>query len=155
MCRHNPVAKAIADVFEQGGRRGIFTRFLSDGSICLTQNKPERALRRVTLGRKAWLFAGSSYGGNQATFLWSLTVTGKMNDASARAERADMLARMPSRILSRHLECVFHAKVGSYCTGSCAGLTGNQTAKVVAGERPGATMPTERLSMRRIRDLRR
>jgi len=32
-------------------------------------------------------------------------------------------------------------------------LTGNQTASVVADKQPGATMPTERLSMRRIRDL--
>jgi len=46
-----------------------------------------------------------------------------------------------------------HGIAGSYSTRSRAGLTGNQTAQVVADEQPGATMPTERLSMRRIRDL--
>ena len=39
-----------------------FIRFLEDGRICLTNNAAERAARGATLGRKAWLFAGSERG---------------------------------------------------------------------------------------------
>ena len=62
MSKHNPVAKAIAYMFEKDGRWDAFTRFLDDGRICLTNNAAERALRGVALGRKAWLFAGSQRG---------------------------------------------------------------------------------------------
>jgi hypothetical protein len=40
-------------------RRPAFTRFLDDSRICLSNNAPERALRGIALGRRAWLFAGS------------------------------------------------------------------------------------------------
>ena len=34
-------------------RRALFTRFLEDGRICLTNNAAERVLRGLALGRKA------------------------------------------------------------------------------------------------------
>ena len=37
-----------------------FTRFLDDGRVCLSNNAAERALRGIALGRKSWLFAGST-----------------------------------------------------------------------------------------------
>ena len=80
MSKHNPVAKAINYMFEEEGRWEGFTRFLDDRRICLTNNAAERALRGVALGRKAWLFAVSSRGGDRAAFMYSLIVTGKMND---------------------------------------------------------------------------
>jgi transposase len=40
-------------------RIDVFTRFLEDGRICLSNNAAERELRGVALGRKSWLFAGS------------------------------------------------------------------------------------------------
>jgi hypothetical protein len=43
-----------------------FIRFLDDGRICLSNNAAERALRRIALGRKSWLFAGSDRGGQRA-----------------------------------------------------------------------------------------
>jgi transposase len=43
-----------------------FARFVQDGSICLTNNAAERALRGFALGRKAWLFAGSDRGAERA-----------------------------------------------------------------------------------------
>ncbi len=101
MSKHNPVAKAINYMFEEDGRWEPFTRFLDDGRICLTNNAAEPALRGVALGRKAWLFAGSSRGGDRAAFMYSLIVTAKMNDVDPLAWLADVLARMQSLVVSR------------------------------------------------------
>ena len=73
-----------------------FTRFLSDGRICLSNNAAERGLRCVALGRKAWLFCGSDRGGQRAAILYSLIATAKMNDVDPQAWLADVLARLPA-----------------------------------------------------------
>lgn len=57
--------------------------------------------RGVALGRKAWLFAGSSRGGDRAAFMYSLIITAKMNDVDPQAWLADVLARLPDMPLSR------------------------------------------------------
>jgi transposase len=101
MSKHNPVAKAINYMLDEDGRWAAFSRFLDDGHICLTNNAAERALRGVALGRKAWLFAGSSRGGDRAAFMYSLIVTAKMNDVDPQAWLADVLARLPDMTLSR------------------------------------------------------
>src|SRR5208282_2407938 len=61
--RHADVAKAMDYMLK---RWAAFTRFLSDGRICLTNNAAERALRGIAIGRKNWLFAGSDRGGERA-----------------------------------------------------------------------------------------
>ena len=101
MSKHNPVAKAINYMLDEDGRWAAFSRFLDDGRICLTNNAAERALRGVALGRKAWLFAGSSRGGDRAAFMYSLIITAKMNDVDPQAWLADVLARLPDMPLSR------------------------------------------------------
>src|SRR6516225_3139601 len=60
LSRHADVAKAMDYMLK---RWAAFTRFLSDGRICLTNNAAERALRGIAIGRKNWLFAGSDRGG--------------------------------------------------------------------------------------------
>jgi transposase len=71
-----------------------FTRFLTDGRICLTNNTAERALRTLALGRKAWLFAGSDRGGERAAMMYSLIATAKMNNVDPQAWLADILRRI-------------------------------------------------------------
>ena len=66
LSRHADVAKTMDYMLK---RWTAFTRFLDDGRICLTNNAAERALRGITLGRKAWLFAGSDRGGERAAVL--------------------------------------------------------------------------------------
>src|SRR5215831_10565035 len=56
LSRHNEVAKAMDYMLK---RIEVFTRFLDDGRICLSNNAAERELRGIALGRKSWLFAGS------------------------------------------------------------------------------------------------
>ena len=98
LSRHAEVAKAMDYMLK---RWATFTRFLTDGRICLTNNAAERALRGVALGRKSWLFAGSDRGGERAASMYSLIVTAKLNDVDPRAWLADVLARIADHPASR------------------------------------------------------
>lgn len=91
LSRHAPVAKAMDYMLK---RWDGFTRFLTDGRICLTNNAAERALRGIALGRKSWLFCGSDRGGQRAALIYGLIVTAKMNDVDPQAWLADVLARI-------------------------------------------------------------
>jgi transposase len=101
LSRHAEVAKAMDYMLK---RWTTFSRFLTDGRICLTNNAAERALRGVALGRKAWLFAGSDRGGERAAAMYSLIVTAKLNDVDPRAWLADVLARIADHPASRLTE---------------------------------------------------
>jgi transposase len=72
LSRHNEVAKAMDYMLK---RIDIFTRFLEDGRICLSNNAAERELRGIALGRKCWLFAGSDRGGERAAVMLTLIQT--------------------------------------------------------------------------------
>ena len=98
LSRHAEVAKAMDYMLK---RWATFSRFLTDGRICLTNNVAERALRGVALGRKAWLFAGSDRGGERAAALYSLIVTAKLNDVDPNAWLADVLGRIADHPASR------------------------------------------------------
>jgi transposase len=87
-CPDADVAKAIDYMLK---RWDAFTRFLSDGRICLSNNAAERALRGIALGRKSWLFAGSDRGGQSAAAMYSLMITARLNDIDPRAWLADVL----------------------------------------------------------------
>jgi transposase len=98
LSRHNPVAKAMDYMLT---RWETFTRFLTDGRICLTNNAAERAVRGIALGRKSWLFAGSDRGGDRAAAMYSLIYTAKLNGVDPRAWLADVLARIADLPASR------------------------------------------------------
>jgi hypothetical protein len=98
LSRHAEVAKAMDYMLK---RWGSFTRFLTDGRICLTNNAAERALRGVALGQKSWLFAGSDRGGERAASMYSLIVTAKLNDVDPGAWLADVLAKIADHPASR------------------------------------------------------
>ena len=100
MSKHNPVAKAANYLFEKD-HWPAFTRFVTDGRVCLTNNAAERSLRGTALGRKAWLFAGSDRGGDRTAVMYSLIITAKMNEIDPQAWLADVLARMPALTVSR------------------------------------------------------
>jgi transposase len=91
LSRHNEVAKAMDYMLK---RIDAFTRFLTDGRICLSNNAAERALRGIALGRKSWLFVGSDRGGQRAAVMFTLIETAKLNDIDPQAWLADVLARI-------------------------------------------------------------
>jgi transposase len=92
LSRHNEVAKAMNYMLK---RVDIFTRFLDDGRICLSNNAAERELRGVALGRKSWLFAGSDRGGGRAAVMLTLIHTAKLNDVDPQVWLASALSRLP------------------------------------------------------------
>ena len=98
LSRHSDIAGAIDYMLK---RWPSFTRFLGDGQICVTNNAAERALRGLSLGRKAWLFAGSDRGGERAALLYTLIVTAKLNDIDPQAWLADVLARIAEHPVNR------------------------------------------------------
>ena len=98
LSRHDDVAKAIDYLLK---RWAAFPRFLDDGRICLTNNAAERALRGIALGRRSWLFAGSDRGGQRAAKMYSLIITGRMNDVDPQAWLADVLARIAGHPIHR------------------------------------------------------
>src|SRR5262249_24504438 len=91
LSRPSEVAKAMDYMLK---RQDSFTRFLTDGRICLTNNAAERELRGIALGRKSWLFAGSDRGGERAAVMYTLIQTAKLNDIDPQAWLADVLARI-------------------------------------------------------------
>ena len=98
LSRHNEVAKAMDYMLK---RWDAFTRFLTDGRICLTNNAAERALRCVAIGRRNWIFCGSDRGGERAAAIYSLVATAKLNDIDPEAWLADVLRRINDHPASR------------------------------------------------------
>jgi transposase len=98
LSRSSPAAKPIDYMLKRFDR---FAAFLDDGRICLTNNAAERALRGFALGRKSWLFAGSTAGAERAAAMATLIQTAKLNDVDPQAWLADVLARMAAIPQSR------------------------------------------------------
>ena len=98
LSRGHDIAKAINYMLR---RWEAFTRFLDDGRVCLTNNAAERALRCITLGRKAWLFCGSDRGGQRAAVLYTLIQTCRLNNVDPQAWLADILTRIADHPASR------------------------------------------------------
>jgi transposase len=101
LSRNHDLAKAINYMLR---RWDAFTRFLTDGRICISNNAAERALRCVPLGRKAWLFCGSDRGGQRAAVLYTLIQTARLNDVDPQAWLADVLARIADHPSTRLAE---------------------------------------------------
>jgi len=74
------------------------TRFLSHGDLNLDNNKAERAIKPVVIGRKNWLFAGSDEGGKRAAIFYSLIETCKMQGINSFHYLSDVLARIPTTL---------------------------------------------------------
>jgi len=114
LSRHADVAKAMDYMLK---RWAAFTRFLSDGRICLTNNAAERALRGIAIGRKNWLFAGSDRGGERAASMYTLIATAKLNNIDPQAWLADVLNRIadhPARRLHELLPWNWYAPTAEH-----------------------------------------
>jgi hypothetical protein len=108
----SPTAGAIHYVLKHWE---ALTRYLEDGRIAIDNNAAERALRPVTLGRKNWLFAGSSRGGDACAIAMSLISTAKAHGHDPLAYLTDVLRRLPG-CSSKDLEALLpmHWKPASY-----------------------------------------
>ena len=72
------------------------TRYLEDGILDIDNNAAERALRRVAIGRKNWMFAGSDNGGHRAAIIYSLVASCARLKIDPYAYLSDVLERLPT-----------------------------------------------------------
>lgn len=77
-----PLGKALGYLHRQWKR---LTLFLEDGNIELTNNRRERELRRLVLGRKNWLFTWLDVGGERTATILTIVATCMAHDIDPRA----------------------------------------------------------------------
>lgn len=77
-----PLGRALGYLHRQWQR---LTLFLEDGNIELTNNRRERELRRLILGRKNWLFTWLDDGGERTAAILSIIATCIAHDINPRA----------------------------------------------------------------------
>jgi hypothetical protein len=78
------------------GQWVALTRDLEDGILEIDNNRAERALRRVAIGRKNWMFAGSDEGGHRAAIIYSVVASCAVLKIDPYAYLRDVLQRLPS-----------------------------------------------------------
>ena len=76
------------------GNWDVLTRFLDDGRLEIDNGIVERELRRVALGRKNWMFAGSDEGAERAAVAFTLLATCRMHGVEPAGYIADLLRKL-------------------------------------------------------------
>jgi transposase len=94
----HPVAGAIGYVLNQWGPLTAFTR---DPAIRLDNNLPEQQMKRIAMGRKAFLFVGNERGGQTAAILSSLTSTCRRHEIDPQRYLTQLLVHLPTTPLSQ------------------------------------------------------
>jgi len=89
----SPIGEAIGYACAQWV---ALTRYLEDGILEPDNNRAERALRRVAVGRKNWMFAGSDEGGRRAAIVYSLIASCAALKIDPYAYLRDVIERIPS-----------------------------------------------------------
>jgi len=74
------------------------TRYLANGILDIDNNKAERLMRPVAVGRRNWTFAGSDRGGHAAAVMYSLIETCKQNNINPYDYLRDTLTRLPTTL---------------------------------------------------------
>ena len=77
------------------------TRYLDDGTLEISNNAAERAIRPLALGRKNYMFAGSDAGGERAAAAYTLIETAKLNDLAPEVYLRDVLGRIADHPINR------------------------------------------------------
>lgn len=96
----SPMAEAIEYVL---GRWEALSRFLEDGRLELDNNRSERLIRPVAVGRKNWNVIGNERGGRTASVFYSLIGTCKARGIDPRTYLRDAMVRLKEGVDPRHL----------------------------------------------------
>lgn len=94
----SPMGQAITYALNQWDALCVYT---TDGDLAIDNNVSENALRRIAIGRKNWLFAGSDTGGATAAVLFSLIATCQRHAVEPLAYLRDVLTRIAAHPISR------------------------------------------------------
>jgi hypothetical protein len=87
----SPMGQAIQYTLNQWDALRVYT---TDGRLAIDNNASENAVRRVAVGRKNWLFAGSDNGGRTAATLFSLIATCERHRVEPMTYLRDVLTRI-------------------------------------------------------------
>jgi transposase len=87
----SPVRQAVEYVLT---RREAFSRYLADGAIEIDNNACERCMRSPALGRKNWLFAGSTDGGKAIASWLTVIQSARLHEAEPFAYVRDILTKL-------------------------------------------------------------
>jgi transposase len=85
-------------------RWAALTRYLDDGTLEISNNAAERAIRPLALGRKNYLFAGSDAGGERAAAAYTLIQSAKLNGLDPEAYLRDVIGRIAEHPINRVTE---------------------------------------------------
>ncbi|MBZ4423354.1 IS66 family transposase [Myxococcus sp. RHST-1-4] len=85
-------------------QREALRRVLDDGRLLLENNRSERELRRIAVGRKAWLFVGSDDHAQSAGHLFTLIATARLHRLNPEAYLRDLLRVLAHWPRERYLE---------------------------------------------------
>jgi transposase len=99
--KHSPESKMGKALKYATKQRDKLEQFLCDPKLELDNNRAERALRIVALGRKRSLFAGSSEHAQNLAVLHSIVATCRMHSVNAYEYIKDMLVRTQTHPASR------------------------------------------------------
>ena len=84
------------------------TRYLNDGDLPIDNNRTERSLRGLAVGRNNWTFLGSDRGGKTMAILRSFISSCELNRIDPFAWFRDVLARIPSQSIQKLDELLPH-----------------------------------------------
>lgn len=84
------------------------TTFLGDGRLELDNNRSERAIKPIVIGRKNFLFMGGPNGGKAAAIMFSLMESCRQNDVEPYYYLEDVLQRLPTHPNKRIHELLPH-----------------------------------------------
>jgi transposase len=85
-------------------QKAALLRVLDDGRLVLENNRSERELRRIAVGRKAWMFAGSDDHAASAGHLFSLVASARLHALDPEAYIRDLLRVLAHWPKDRFLE---------------------------------------------------
>ncbi len=88
----SPMGEAFTYTLNQWTALNTYVR---EGYLHIDNNGAERALKRVAIGRKNWLFAGTDYAGGTAARLWSLIASAERHSLDPQRYLTGILARLP------------------------------------------------------------
>jgi hypothetical protein len=97
----SPMAEAIGYALNNWT---ALIRYTEAGFLSIDNNVAEREMKRIAIGRKNWLFVGSTKGGHTAAVLFSFTSTCHRLGVEPWAYLKDVLSRLPTTPAERHVE---------------------------------------------------
>ena len=88
----SPTAAAMQYALNQ---RNALCVYATEGFLAIDNNAAERAMKRVAIGRKNWLFAGNDNAGGTAAILYSLIASAERHKIDPQRYMTSVLAKLP------------------------------------------------------------